>query len=166
MLWICSGIMVIVMILISFFLGYEEGTFTQISVQRKSMAKQIRSQNFLKQSDIIKQENIPLENYFMNRRLKRIAVYGLERYYFELIENFDTDKFETIYLGDRNKEDKQELLSQRVYTIDELVKKSMDAVLVTSIAHYDEIQREFKEKGMKCSIISYQDLVYNAKKEV
>ena len=53
-----------------------------------------------------------------------------------------------------------------MYTIDELVKEPIDAVLVTSVIYYDEIQREFITKGMKCPIISYQDLVYNAKKEL
>lgn len=114
----------------------------------------------------MKQNNISLENYFINRNQKIIAVYGLGQYYYELLQNFDRSKFDKVYLGDRSKMDKQESLSQRVYTIDELVKEPIDAVLVTSVIYYDEIQREFITKGMKCPIISYQDLVYNAKKEL
>lgn len=139
----------------------------QVSDQRKRMAEQIQYQNFMECKQIIKQNNIPLENYFINRNQNRIAVYGLGQYYFEILLNFDTSKFETIYLGDRNKLDKQESVSQTVYTIDELVKEPIDAVLVTSILYYDEIRKEFTErKGMKCPIISYEDLVYNAKKEL
>lgn len=165
-MWITFCIILILISSICYFLGYEEGVFEQVMEQRKNKAEQKWNENFSKQSEIIRQENIPLENYFINRKMKRIAVYGLDRYYFELLDNFDVNRLETIYLGDRNKKDKQELLSRRVYTIDELVKESVDAVLVTSVAHYDEIRREFEKKGMECPMISYQDLVYNAKKEV
>lgn len=165
-MWIIFFIILILISSICYFLGYEEGVFEQVMEQRKNKAEQDWDENFSEQSEIVRQENIPLENYFVNRNLKRVVVYGLDRYYFELLENFDASGFETIYLGDCNKEDKQELLSQRVYTIDELVKESVDAVLITSVAHYGEIRREFEEKGMKCPMISYQDLIYNAKKEV
>lgn len=165
-MWIIFCIILILISSICYFLGYEEGVFEQAMEQRKNQAEQDWDENFSEQSEIVRQENIPLENYFVNRNLKRVVVYGLDRYYFELIENFDLSKFEKVYLGDRSKEEKQELLSQRVYTIDELVKESVDAVLITSVAHYDEIRREFEEKGMKCPMISYQDLIYNAKKEV
>lgn len=165
-LWISFGIILIGVNLICFFCGYRQGILIQVSDQRKRMAEQIQYQNFMECKQIIKQNNIPLENYFINRNQNRIAVYGLGQYYFEILLNFDTSKFETIYLGDRNKLDKQESVSQTVYTIDELVKKPIDAVLVTSILYYDEIRKEFTEKGMKCPIISYEDLVYNAKKEL
>lgn len=160
MLWISFCIVLIVVSLFCFFFGYKKGILVQASEQRKSMAEQIRYQNFTKCKNVVKQNNIPLENYFINRNQKTIAVYGLGQYYYELLQNFDISKFDKVYLGDRSKMDKQESLSQKVYTIDDLVRKSIDAVLVTSVIYYDEIQREFITKGMKCPIISYQDLVY------
>lgn len=80
-LWISFGIILIGVNLICFFCGYRQGILIQVSDQRKRMAEQIQYQNFMECKQIIKQNNIPLENYFINRNQNRIAVYGLGQYY-------------------------------------------------------------------------------------
>ena len=111
MLWISFCIVLMGVSLFCFLFGYKRGILVQASEQRRSMAEQIRYQNFTKYKNVVKQNNISLENYFINRNQKIIAVYGLGQYYYELLQNFDRSKFDKVYLGDRSKMDKQESLS-------------------------------------------------------
>lgn len=104
----------------------------------------------------IKQDGKNLEQYFINNGYSTIAIYGMgemgTRLYNELKDTSITVK----YAIDKNAEGTYSELNV-VTTEDEL--ESVDAVIVSAIFAFDDIEEELS-KMIDCPIISLQDVVF------
>lgn len=112
------------------------------------------------------EKGITLDGFFVNNSYKRIVIYAMGIYYNPLIENINKEYFDKIYLADANNIQLSKKLGQKVYAKEELPELSFDVIVITSVAHFQEIAEELKELGVTKEIVSYSDLVFNASKEV
>lgn len=118
--------------------------------------KHLALMQLLNQWLITKQEGKSILTYFHENGYKRIAIYGMsyvgERLYDEL-KNTDV---EIAYAIDRN--------ADRIYadidilTMDDDLNE-VDAVIVTPITFFDELEEQLIEK-LSCPIISIEDILY------
>ena len=108
---------------------------------------------------LLKQEGKSLEKYFAENGYKTIAIYGMgemgNRLYDELK---NSSVVEIKYAIDKNAAGTYSELE--VFDPDDEMTE-VDAVIVTAIFAFDEIEDELSEK-IQCPIISLEDVVYEA----
>lgn len=102
-----------------------------------------------------KQEGKNLSAYFEKRGLKRIAIYGMSFAGETLVRELKDTETKVVYGIDRNVDD--------IYTSLEMVSindklKPVDAIVVTAITYFTEIQEQLESK-VACPIISLEDVV-------
>lgn len=104
----------------------------------------------------VKQERKNLASYLVARKYKRIAVYGMSYAGETLLSELKDTEVQVAY-GIDNKADgiytDIEIFSMED-TLDEV-----DAIIVTAITFFDEIEENLKEK-VTCPIISLEDILY------
>lgn len=104
----------------------------------------------------VKQEGKNLSAYFEKNGYKKIAVYGMSYAGETLIDELKGTDVSIAYGIDRNAESLYADID--VVTIeDELAE--VDAIVVTAITFFDEIEEQLSEK-VRCSIISLEDILY------
>lgn len=103
----------------------------------------------------LRQSGITLDEYFVNNDYKSIAIYGMscvgERLYEELRESPIVVK----YAIDKRAED---IFADIEVLRPDAVLDEVDAVVVTAIYYYDDIERELSEV-FDCPIISLEDVI-------
>lgn len=113
--------------------------------------------NMLNQWLLLKQEGKSLERYFTENGYKTIAIYGMgemgNRLYDELK---NSTVVEIKYAIDKNAASTYSELN--VIDVDDEMDE-VDAVIVSAIFAFDEIEEELSEK-ISCPIISLEDVVY------
>lgn len=104
----------------------------------------------------VKQQGKNVSNYLLSNNYKRIAIYGMSYVGETLVEELrDTDV--TIAYGiDKNSDD--------IYSTFEIVSVNdqldpVDAVIVTPVFFFDEIEEALNEK-LDCPIISIEDILF------
>ncbi len=105
---------------------------------------------------ILKQEGKTIEKYFAENGFRRIAVYGMSYAGERLIDDLKGTEVEVAYGIDRN--------ADRIFSEVEIVNvedtlQPVDAVVVTAIYTFDEIEEKLSEL-MDCPIISLEDIIY------
>jgi hypothetical protein len=105
---------------------------------------------------MLKQEGKTIEKYFVENGFHRIAVYGMSYAGERLIDDLKGTEIEVAYGIDRN--------ADRIFSEVEIVNaddtlQSVDAVVVTAIYNFDEIEEKLSEL-MDCPIISLEDVIY------
>lgn len=110
---------------------------------------------------IIKQMGDSLEDYFLKKGLKRIAVYGVGILGELLINELKNSRIEVCYAIDKNV---QMAIGNRVYSSVNIFKPTdelalVDAVVVTAVHFYDDIKSTLIKK-YDCPIISLAEVVY------
>lgn len=105
---------------------------------------------------ILKQEGKTIEKYFAENGFRRIAVYGMSYAGERLIDDLKGTEVEVAYGIDRN--------ADRIFSEVEIVNvedtlQPVDAVVVTAIYNFDEIEEKLSEL-MDCPIISLEDIIY------
>lgn len=104
-----------------------------------------------------KQEGKTIESYFVKMQYKEIAIYGMDYVGEILVKELKESSVKIKYVIDQNAalicSDFDVFLPN-----DEL--KEADAIVVTPITYYEEIQRNLKRK-VDCPIISIEDILYN-----
>lgn len=103
-----------------------------------------------------KQNNKEIATYLDRNGYKRIAVYGMSYAGKTLIEELKNSDIHVAYGIDKNADSLYadiDIMSME----DEL--PDVDAVVVTAITFYDEIEKELQKK-IKCSIVSLEDILY------
>ena len=104
----------------------------------------------------VKQEGKNLADYFEKNGYKKIAVYGMSYAGETLIDELkDTDI--TVVYGIDQKADSIYADVDIVSMDDKL--ETVDAVVVTAITFFDEIEEQLSEK-VDCPIISLEDILY------
>lgn len=104
----------------------------------------------------IKQEGKDLCSYFTKNGYKRIAVYGMSYAGETLVDELKKTEMEIAYGIDQK--------AGSIYADVEIVSvdsvlKPVDAVVVTAITFFDEIEETLREK-IHCPIISLEDILY------
>lgn len=111
-------------------------------------------------------EGRTLDAFFINRGYKNIVILGVgAQYYFDFTQDINLDIFENVYLADGNRDAVQKNFEKKVYSKEELTDLEFDVIIVTSLSHFVEIDRELKALGIDKEIVAYSDLLYNAAKE-
>lgn len=159
------SIIVIVFIVLFYFLGFLNGYASCRDIVRKELSKE----KWLAVLEECRESNhnrgLDMNNYFVNRGFSRIVIYGLGRYYYDFIEDISADKYEKIYLADKNLEMIDMNQESKVFSLNDIDKLDYHCIVVTSVAHYDDIKRELLIKGVTKPIIAYSDLIFNLVKE-
>ncbi|MCI9592691.1 MAG: hypothetical protein HFG51_00890 [Lachnospiraceae bacterium] len=104
----------------------------------------------------VKQEGKNLAEYFARKGYKKIAIYGMSYAGETLLDELSETDIEVVYGIDKNA--KSIYLNVNVVTMEENLEE-VDAVVVTAITYYDEIEKELSKK-LKCPIVSLEDVLY------
>lgn len=87
-----------------------------------------------------------------------VAIYGMKELGEELLYELKDSEVEVKYGIDKNADDLY--VGTDVYRPDEKL-ESVDAVIVTAVHWFDEIEKDMKEK-LGCPVLSLDDVVYDA----
>lgn len=104
----------------------------------------------------LKQEGKNLYSYFEEEGFHKIAIYGMSYMGETLINELRGSDIEVVYGIDRN--------SSRIYSEVEIFSmedtlEEVDAIVVTAITFFDEIEEKLAQK-VECPIISLEDILY------
>jgi mannitol-specific phosphotransferase system IIBC component len=106
---------------------------------------------------IVKQDGKNLESYFKKKGYKKIAIYGMSHAGETLLRELKNTQIEVVYAIDRR--------AETLYTDIDVVTKDdvledVDAIVVTAISFFEEIEKELSRK-LDCPIISLEDVLYD-----
>ena len=104
----------------------------------------------------IKQENKKLTSYFEKKGFKKIAIYGMSYVGETLVDELKNSNITVLY-GIDQKADSIYADVDIVFIEDEL--QEVDAIVVTAITFFDEIEEKLSGK-VDCPIISLDDILY------
>lgn len=112
--------------------------------------------NMLNQWLILKQEGKSLCEYFVANNYKKIAIYGMGEMGNRLYDELKESGIEVAYAIDK--------MAESTYSELEVIDieddyKEVDAIIVTAIFAFDEIEQELTEK-VNYPVISLEDVVY------
>ena len=105
----------------------------------------------------VKQEGKNLAQYFEQNNYHNLAIYGMGDAGQTLLAELDGTNIYVAYAIDKNPD--------RVYANINLISpedslKEVDAIIVTAITFFDEIEESLREK-VSCPIISLEDILYD-----
>lgn len=104
----------------------------------------------------VKQEEKNLASYFEKNGYKKIAIYGMSFAGKTLIDELKGTDVTVLYGIDRNAD--SIYADVDVVTMDDTLEQ-VDAIVVTAITFFDEIEEQLSEKT-DCPIISLEDVLY------
>ncbi len=104
----------------------------------------------------IKQEGKNLSKYFEDNGYKRIAIYGMSYAGETLVDELKNTNIGVIYGIDKRADSLYADID--IISIDDSLEE-VDAVVVTAITFFDEIEEKLTEK-LDCPIISLEDVLY------
>ncbi len=112
--------------------------------------------NMLNQWLILRQEGKTLEKYFLDNGYKTIAIYGMGEMGNRLYDELKGTSVEVKYAIDKN--------AARTYSELTVIDpdddyEPVDAVVVSAIFAFDEIEGQLSEK-LDCPVVSLEDVVY------
>lgn len=104
----------------------------------------------------VKQEGKNLSEYFEKNGYKKIAIYGMSYAGETLIDELKDSNITVAYAIDKN--------ADSIYADVDVISiennlKSVDAIVVTAITFFDEIEEKLSAK-IDCPIISLEDILY------
>ena len=104
----------------------------------------------------IKQDGKNLSEYFEKNGYKRIAIYGMSYIGETLVNELHDSKTKVVYGID--KEFDTLYCGVDIVSIEDEF-ESVDAIVVTAISYFDEIEEQLVEK-INCPILSLEDIIY------
>ena len=104
----------------------------------------------------VKQEGKNLESYFNRNGYYKIAVYGMSYVGETLINELRGTDIQIAYGIDRNAES---IYADIDVVLPDEVQNNVDAVVVTAIEFYDEVEAALSH-NLDCPIISLEDILY------
>lgn len=162
-------VLTILLLVIVYYCGKMNGIFSTVDNLNVSRMNEKRLGFFDDVRAENKKKHLDMARFFENRNYKNILIYGLGKYYHDFVNDFDTIPFDNIYFGDKYSDEKMSEIGKEVYSKSELTEKNIlkncDVIVVTSLANYTVIKEELLELGARCDIYSYEDLVYNLRRE-
>ena len=104
----------------------------------------------------VKQQGKNLADYFEKKQYKSIAIYGMSYAGQRLVEELESSNIQIKYGIDKNADS---ICSDIDIVTMENELDVVDAVVVTPITFFDEIEKELSER-VDCSIMSLEDILY------
>lgn len=104
----------------------------------------------------VKQDGKVLASYFEKNGYKKIAIYGMSYAGETLIDELRDTNIQIAYGIDKRAETLYADVD--IYTLEDSLEE-VDAVVVTAITFFDEIEEKLSEK-VTCPIISLEDILY------
>ncbi len=104
----------------------------------------------------IKQEGKNLADYFQREGYREIAIYGMSFVGETLVDELAESNVKIKYAIDKRANDIYEAFD--VISPEEEMEK-VDAIVVTSVTYFDEIQEMLNEK-IDCPVLSLEDILY------
>lgn len=137
------------------------GTVAKMTGESENKMKQLSDKHLelylmMNQWVKIKQEGKNLTSYFEKNGYKKIAIYGMSYAGETLINELRDSGIEIAYGIDRNAE--SIYADVDVFSIEDTL-ENVDAVVVTAITFFDEIEDKVSAK-LDCPIVSLQDILY------
>lgn len=105
---------------------------------------------------LLKQEGKSIDKYFKENGFNKIAIYGMSYAGERLLADLKDTGIEVAYAIDRNAE---HIFSEVEIVSVEDTLQDVDAVIVTAIYNFDEIEEKLSAL-MDCPIVSLEDIVY------
>nr|WP_300786838.1 hypothetical protein [uncultured Acetatifactor sp.] len=103
----------------------------------------------------LKQDGKKVEGYFIQKNLKRIAIYGMGYVGKRLVKELKRSEIDVVYGIDRNA---AAIFSEiELVTMDDDL-EDVDAVVVTLVDEYDTVCEMLSHK-VKCSVIAIEDII-------
>lgn len=104
----------------------------------------------------VKQQGINLADFFVKNGYKKIAIYGMSYAGETLVDELKGSEVTVAYGIDKN--------ADSIYADVDIVSmednlEEVDAIVVTAITFFDEIEEKLSEK-VDCAIISLEDVLY------
>lgn len=103
----------------------------------------------------LKQKGINIAEYFKKVGFYKIAVYGMSYVGETLLEELKGTEIEVVYGIDVKKDITG--INVKIFSMDDFLEE-VDAVIVTAITYFDEIQDKLSEK-LNCPIVSLEDII-------
>lgn len=136
--------------------GVLKATGSETSKAKELAGKHFALFQMMNQWVLVKQEGKNLSSFFEQNGYKKIAIYGMSYAGKTLLEELKDSKISIAYGIDRNAEGIYADIE--VFSMEEEL-ESVDAVVVTAITYFDEIENELKKK-VACPILSLEDILY------
>lgn len=105
----------------------------------------------------IKQDGKKIDSYFERMQYREIAIYGMDYVGEILVKELKESSVKIQYVIDQNAA--FICSDMNVYSPEDKLEE-VDAVVVTPITYYEEIQKKLKQK-MSCPIVSIEDILYD-----
>lgn len=128
-----------------------------VETQREASSKHLRLFKMMNRWVEVKQEGKNLSDYFVKNGYRKIAVYGMHYAGERLVEELADSNIEIICGIDRNIQDSNTIID--IITIEDKIPE-VDAVVVTAITFFDEIEQQLSRK-VTCPVISLEDILYD-----
>lgn len=134
------------------------GNFTKKLIKRNSDMSEKHLALFLMMNQWVKvkQEGKNLAEFFERNGYKKIAIYGMSYAGETLLDELSTSDIEVVYAIDKNA---KSIYSDINTVTIEANLQNVDAIVVTAITFYDEIENKIKEK-LDCPVFSLEDILY------
>lgn len=105
----------------------------------------------------VKQDKKELTDFFLRNGYKKIAIYGMSYVGETLLEELKTSEVKVAYGIDKNA--RFVCSDVDVFSPEDKLEE-VDAIVVTAIAYFDEIEEKLLEK-VSCPILSFEDILYD-----
>lgn len=149
----------IILLLLGFVSGGFFGrkiTLSKLNESKKYSDKHLLLFLMMNQWVKIKQDGIDISKYFEQKNYKRIAIYGMSYVGQTLLKELEKTEIKVVYGIDRNVDNIYTNID--IFSLEEPLEK-VDAIVVTAITFFDEIEKELHRK-MDCPIISLEDILF------
>ncbi len=129
----------------------------KVNGEHKLAEKHLGLMRVLDQWVAVKQEGKHLASYFEKNGYKKIAIYGMSYLGERLLNELKNSEIQVVYGIDRNADAIYSDIEVKTLE-DEL--EPVDAIIVTAISFFDEIEYELENK-VNCPVISIEDVLYD-----
>lgn len=134
----------------------KKSAVNSLEIQQNVSEKHLALFLMMNQWVAVKQQGKNLSEYFEKMQYKKIAIYGMSYAGETLLEELRGSSIDVKYGIDRNSDGIRSDLD--IVTLDDKL-EPVDAVVVTPIFSFDEIERELVKK-ISCPIVSLEDILY------
>lgn len=136
-------------------------TYQRIKNQERHLGIIKKNEAILKMFNqwlIIKQEGKSIAAYLKENNFKKIAIYGMSYAGERLLDDLKGTDIEVVYAVDQRADGI--FAEVELVTKDEIAQQQeVDAIIVTAIYFFDEIEEELSE-SVDCPIVSLEDILY------
>lgn len=137
------------------------GVVSKVTVEEKEKMKSMSDKHLalflmMNQWVKVKQEGKNLGDYFIKNNYHKIAIYGMSFAGETLMNELKDTEISVAYGIDKNSDTIYSTID--IYSLEDDLEK-VDAIVVTAITFFNEIEQRLSEK-VECPVISLEDILY------